>query len=108
MIPDLTHKHDTTKYKVMTIVESYMELCVCFQGKTKTCNEYLRVFKSRVEMINAYGGAVNAHPAHTLQMVERSMPKREILGVEHGPGTLLLRKLGVVARNEYLACIFIK
>ena len=86
----------------MAILGSNMELYIGYQGKDETRNEYLKAFKSRIETINAHGGAV-APTQHT----HKGHWNKWGLG-EESRGATLTKEADIVARKKYLVYLFIK
>ena len=66
MLRDMAHNHDLTKDETMAIVESDMKLMMHFQGETATVDEFLFLFRSRIETIIAHGGNPGHHPGQAL------------------------------------------
>jgi len=48
---------------LMAIIECNLELSLGSQGKTKSCYDFMAVFKARIDTINAHRG--HATPTHS-------------------------------------------
>ena len=76
MIGDIAHNHDESKPGLMAIIECDLELSLRFQGKAETCNDFMAVFKARVDTINAHRGHVGCHPGHLQDTFDRITSER--------------------------------
>ena len=82
-------------------------------GKDETCDKYLRVFKSRIEIINAHEGAAGSHTSQTNRMLSQVMKERpvstsnvKVLNPDKKKKNLY--DANAVARQEYIVCLFVK
>ena len=71
IIRDIAHNHDESNFGLMAIIECDMELHLWFQGKTEDCDDYMAVFKARVDTINAHKGLAGKHPGHVRETFDR-------------------------------------
>ena len=71
MIQDIVHNHDKTKHGLMAIIESDMELYLGFQVPVEACDDYMVVFKARVDMKNSQRGRAGRHPGHFAERFSR-------------------------------------
>ena len=101
----------------MVIVESDMNLMLGFQGKTDSIEAFLRLFQSRVETIEAHGGTPGIHPAQSERIFEREKAlvynESEYAALDgddagEAKKVALAAKAMKMARNEYLACLFVR
>ena len=70
-IRDIALNHDESKPGLMAIIECDLKLSLGFQGKTKSCDEFMAMFKARVDMINAHKGHASNHLGHTTDTFDR-------------------------------------
>ena len=76
MIRNIAHNYDKSKPGLMAIIECDLELSLGFQGKDETCDEFMAVFKARVDTINAHRGHAGCHPGHLQDTFDRITPER--------------------------------
>ena len=77
-IRDIAHNYDGTKHGLMSIIESDMDLYLGFQSPDKDCDDYMAVFKARVDTINVHGGLAGKHPGHFAETFSQIQTEREI------------------------------
>ena len=76
IIRSRNNKHDDSKQGVMAIVQSDKRMFLTYQTPDMSNTEYLDIFKSCVEVIEAYDGTPGAHPGLTKDVIS------EIPGVD--------------------------
>ena len=113
IIRDIAHDHDESKLGLMAIIEYDMELYLGFQGKTKDCDDYMAVFKARVDTINAHKGLAGKHPGHVREKIDRvslekGLTKSAIKSFNDAELKALNQEVQEIACKEYLAVLFIK
>ena len=109
----LSEAFDVTKNEMMSIVDAYITLFMKYQGKTASIDDFLRLFRSRIDTIESHGGTPGYHPgqvnrilARELALVNMDTDARDALG---GDAQKKLRDEATkMARAEYLACLFIR
>ena len=113
MIRDIAHNHDENKPGLMAIIECNLELSLGFQDKTQTCDDFMAVFKARVDTINAHRGQAGYHPGHLLDtfdriLEEKNLTKSTVLNWPQDEQDALKKVIEDAANEEYLAVLFIK
>ena len=109
MIHDIAHNHDETKLSLMAIIELDMELYLGFQGPTEPCDEYMAVFKARIDTINMHRGLAGKHPGHfketfTRITEERELTKETIWDMNSDGKKVLPKEIQEMARENTLPC----
>ena len=61
MIRDITHNKKESKERVMTLVQSDVELFTTTQDPNQHLDEYYKVLKAQVNTIDAHGGNAGYH-----------------------------------------------
>ena len=112
-IRDITHNHDKSKPGLMAIIECDLELSLRFQGNTKTCDDFMDVFKTRIDMINAHRGHAGRHLGHLQDTFDRIILERGLtmaMVSKWAPDNqkALKKEIEAVASEEYLAVLFMK
>ena len=64
MIRNIAHNHDKNKLGLMVIIDSDMELYLGFQGPNEACDDYMAIYKARVDTINSHSDLAVKHPGH--------------------------------------------
>ena len=113
MIRDIVHNHDESKPGLMAIIEYDLELSLGFQGKTETCDEFMAVFKARVDTINAHRGHAGNHPGHSTDKfdcttLEKGLSNADVNNLTPDEQKSLKKEIEDIASEEYLAVLFIK
>ena len=113
MIRDIAHNHDENKPGLMAIIECDLELSLGFQDKTQTCDDFMAVFKARVDTINAHRGQAGHHPGHLIDTFDRiisdkGFTKAAVLKLPLDEQKALKKEVEDAATEEYLAVLFIK
>ena len=68
MIRDIAHNHDETKLGLVPVIEFDMELYLIYQSPAEPCDDYMALFKARVDTINAHGDLAGRHPGYFKEM----------------------------------------
>ena len=91
-----------------------MDLYTSHQAPNQTCDEYRRIFDSKVEVINAHGGHAGSHPGLQQQvltkiLLEQGMTKAVFESLEEGgeKEMEITKESEERSRKEYLACLFL-
>ena len=71
MIRDIAHNHGKTKHGLMAIIESDMELYLGFQVSVEACDNYMVMFKTRVDMKNSHKGRAGKYSGHFAERFSR-------------------------------------
>jgi hypothetical protein len=113
MIRDIAHNHDENKPGLMAIIECDLELSLGFQDKTQTCDDFMAVFKARVDTINAHRGKAGKHPGHlhdTFERIifEKGVTMQAVVNWSEADQQALKEEVEAIANEEYLAVLFIK
>ena len=53
-IQDIAHNHDESTLGLMAVIKSDMELYLGFQEPNEACNDYMAVYKARVDNAHAH------------------------------------------------------
>ena len=61
----------------MAIIECDLELSLGFRGKTESWDDFMIVFKARVDTINAHKGHADNHPGHTTDTFDGIILEKE-------------------------------
>ena len=78
MIRNIFHNHDQTKLGLMAPIESDMELYLGFQGANEPCDDYMAVFKARIDTINAHESLAGKHPVHVNEIFDLVIEERDL------------------------------
>ena len=113
MIRDIAHNHDENKPGLMAIIECDLDFSLGFQGKTKSCDDFMAVFKARVDTINAHKGHACSHPGHTTDtfdriILEKGLTKADVKQLPDPEQKSLKKIIQDVACEEYFTVPFIK
>ena len=113
MIRNIAHNHDKAKLGLMAIIEYDMELYLGFQGPNEPYDDYMAVFKTRIDRINAHGGLSGKHPGHLNELFgriieERELTKDKIKNLSPKEKLILQTEVQEMACEEYPTLLFIK
>ena len=113
MIRDIAHNHNGSKPGLMAIIECDLELSLRFQGKTKSCDDFMAMFKARVDTINAHKGHAGDHPGHLTDtfdhiILEKGLKKSAVLNLPSDEQKPFRKAIQDMVCEEYLAVLFIK
>ena len=112
-IRDIAHNYDGTKHGLMSIIESDMDLYLGFQSPDKDCDDYMAVFKARVDTINVHGGLAGKHPGHFSKRFSRIQEEKGLkvdkLKLMQDDGNITLHvEVTEIVREEYLVILSIE
>ena len=107
------HNHVETKHGLMAIIKSDMELYLGFQAPNEACDDYIAVFKARVDTINGHEGLTSKYPWHLNEMFlqimeEQGLTKENIKSMSPKERGVLHAGVQEIACEEYIAILFIK
>ena len=113
MIYDIDHNHGETKFGIVAVIESDIELYLGYQSPTKPCDDYMAFLKARVDTINAHDGLVGRHPRYfketfTRIAEEQELSKGMICYMSPDDRKVLQMDVQEIACKEYLAILFVK
>ena len=112
-IQALSQAFDVTKNEMMAIVDADMTLMLKYQGKTASIDDFLRLFRSRIDTIESHGGTPGYHPGQVNRVLARelatiNMDDAAWDALKADAKKKLRDEATKMARAEYLACLFVR
>ena len=115
MIRDITHNKKEQKEGVMTIVESNIELFTITQEPGQTLDDYYKVVKTQVDMIDAHDGNAGNHSfvyqLHLAALLKEKVKPNDdyIYMLARDPkGRAAIQTAALKSsKGAYLACLFL-
>ena len=109
----LSQSFDVTKNEMMAIVDADVTLMLKYQGKTASIDDFLRLFRSRIDTIESHGGTPGYHPGQVDRVLARelaavNMDDTAWDALDAEAKKKLRDEATKMARAEYLACLFVR
>ena len=97
----------------MAMIESDLELYIGFQGPNENCDDYMAVFKVRLDTISVHRHLDGRYPRHLTDSCSRIQEEQEITNTEikdmqSSERIALHKEMADSVHGGYIACLFLK